>query len=64
MASKPQTALTLESSATQEAEAIDALPYIDGITAEERRQAEELINEEVMLEHPHHSYSTLSHIPT
>lgn len=52
MAAEPLTTLTLESSIAQEAEAVDALPYIDGITAEERRQAEELIKEEVRLELP------------
>jgi len=45
MASKQ--ALTLESGAAQEAGVIDALPYIDGITADDRHQAEELIKEEV-----------------
>lgn len=52
MAAEPLTTLSLESSIAQEAEAVDALPYIDGITAEERRQAEELIKEEVRLELP------------
>lgn len=47
MAAEPLKTLTLESSIAQEAEAVDALPYIDGITAEERRQAEELIKEEL-----------------
>ena len=47
MASKAEATLTLESSAAHEADIIDALPYIDGITAEERKQAEELITEEV-----------------
>ena len=47
MASKAEATLTLESSAAHEADIIDALPYIDGITAEERKQAEELISEEV-----------------
>lgn len=52
MASKPEATLTLESSAAQEADVVDALPYIDGITAEERKQAEELINQEVTLIQP------------
>ena len=48
MAAKAAT-LTLESSAAQEADVNDALPYIDTISAEESRQANELINEEVTL---------------
>lgn len=59
MASKPEATLTLESSAAQEADVVDALPYIDGITADERKQAEELINQEVTLIQPHlRSYPT------
>lgn len=45
MASKQ--ALTLESGAVQDAGVIDALPYIDGMTNDDRHQAEELINEEL-----------------
>lgn len=47
MASK-QT-LTLEAGAVQDAGVIDALPYIDGMTSDDRHQAEELIKEEVSL---------------
>lgn len=39
--------LKLESGAVLEAGIIDALPYIDGITNDDRHQAEELITEEV-----------------
>ena len=39
--------LTVESGAALEAGVIDALPYIDGITSDDRQQAEELIEEEV-----------------
>ncbi len=42
-------ALTLESGAVQDAGVIDALPYIDGMTNDDRHQAEELIKEEVSL---------------
>lgn len=49
---KQAATLTLESSATQEADVNDALPYIDIITAEESRQANELINEEVTVAQP------------
>lgn len=39
--------LTVESGAALEAGVIDALPYIDGITSDDRQQAEELIEEEL-----------------
>lgn len=39
--------LKLESGAALEASIIDALPYIDGITNDDRHQAEELIKDEV-----------------
>lgn len=41
------TYLTLDSGAGEEAAVFDALPYVDAITADDRRQAEELIKEEV-----------------
>ena len=41
------TSLKLESGVALEAGIIDALPYIDGITNDDRHQAEELIKEEV-----------------
>ena len=41
------THLTLDSGAGEEAAVFDALPYVDAITADDRRQAEELIKEEV-----------------
>lgn len=41
------TPLKLESGAALEAGIIDALPYIDGITNDDRHQAEELIKEEL-----------------
>ena len=47
MVSKPTTSLALESGAAEDASVVDALPYIDGITADDRYQAEELIKEEV-----------------
>ena len=47
MVAKPTTSLALDSGAAEEASTIDALPYIDGITADDRHQAEELIKEEV-----------------
>lgn len=47
MAPKPTTNLALESGAAEDASVVDALPYIDGITADERHQADELIKEEV-----------------
>lgn len=47
MAPKPTTNLALESGAAEDASVVDALPYIDGITADERYQADELIKEEV-----------------
>ena len=47
MVSKPTMGLALESGAAEDASVVDALPYIDGITAEDRYQAEELIKEEV-----------------
>lgn len=46
MVPKPAS-LALESDAATEASVVDALPYIDGTTADERFQAEELIKEEV-----------------
>lgn len=49
MVSKPTTSLALESGAAEDASVVDALPYIDGITADDRYQAEELIKEEVRL---------------
>lgn len=47
MVPKPATSLALESGAAADASVVDALPYIDGTTADERYQAEELIKEEV-----------------
>lgn len=47
MTSNPTTNLALESGAAEDASVVDALPYIDGITADERHQADELIKEEV-----------------
>ena len=47
MVSKLTTSLALESGAAGDASVVDALPYIDGITADDRYQAEELIKEEV-----------------
>ncbi|KAL3142986.1 hypothetical protein ABBQ38_003268 [Trebouxia sp. C0009 RCD-2024] len=47
MAPKPTTNLALESGAAEDASVVDALPYIDGITADERYQADELIKEEL-----------------
>ena len=47
MVSKPTTTLVLDSGAAEDASVADALPYIDGITADDRYQAEELIKEEV-----------------
>lgn len=41
------TYLTLDSGAGEEAAVFDALPYVDVITADDRRQAEELIKEEL-----------------
>ena len=52
--------LKLESGAAQEGGVIDALPYIDGITTEDRLQAEELVKEEVRA--PSGNWCLLPHV--